>query len=254
MTRATLRSFIPYTLLLTGAAVLAGCAEPMTYSQDFKREGLRQYNRGQYVDAAGTFKAAAKQDPTDYQTQYYLAMSQEKNGEFQTAVGAYRLCLKLRVQTPAGRQDVELREKVLNHMAALIARGDFADAEINDIQHEAAAEHSSEDYRLLARVFALRGDADSAVDSYRRGFTEVPDDFMLAKEYGLYLLKINQTADGIRILKLAWQLNGYDRQVVTTLAALGVTENQMWVSSTKIESEPPSTPQTAWEVDTTPRD
>jgi Tfp pilus assembly protein PilF len=241
-------------VLLAGAVMLAGCAEPMTYSGDFKREGLRQYNRGEYVDAAGTFKAAARQDPTDYQTQYYLGMSQEKNDQVQSAVAAYRLCLKLRVQTPAGRQDIAMREKVLNHLAALIARADFADAEINALEQEAAAEHSSEDFRLLARVFALRGDADSAVDSYRRGFAFVPDDFMLAKEYGLYLLKINQTAEGIRILKLAWQLNDYDPQVASTLAALGVTTNQLWVSSTKIESEPPSTPQTAWEVDTAPRD
>jgi Tfp pilus assembly protein PilF len=254
MTRSTLRSFIPYTLLLAAAALIAGCAEPLTYSQDFKHEGLRQYNSGQYIDAAGSFKAAAKQDPTDYQTQYYLGMSEEKNGEFQSAVGAYRLCLKLRIQMPAGRQDIEMREKVLNRMAGLIARGDFADTEIDAIQKEAAATHSAEDYRLLARVFALRGDADSAVESYRTGFSFVPDDFQLAKEYGLYLLKLNQTAEGTRILKLAWQLDGHDRQVATTLAALGVTTSQLWVSSTKIESEPPSTPQTAWDVDTTPRD
>jgi Flp pilus assembly protein TadD len=243
-------------LILTGAlsALLGGCAEPLTYSQDFKHNGLAQYNRGEYLDAAGSFSAAAKQDPTDYMTQYYLGLCDEKTGQMESAVAAYRLCLKLRPQMPAGRADVGTREKVLAHLAPLIARGDFADPEINAIQKEASAEHLSEDYRLLARVYALRGDADSAVSSYKDGFIYAPDDFVLAKEYGFYLLKLDQTAEGTRILKKAWQLDPTDRQVASALRDLGVTDAQMIVRSDRIEaSEPQTTPQTAWDASIAPR-
>jgi Flp pilus assembly protein TadD len=242
--------------LLSGAvgSLLAGCAEPLTYSTDFKHNGLAQYNRGEYIDAAGSFKAAAKQDPTDYMTQYYLGLSEEKSGHFESAVSAFRLCLKLRPQMPAGRQDVATREKALSHMAPLIARGDFADPEINAIEKEAAAEHSSEDYRLLARVNALRGDADSAVTSYKAGFTYAPDDFAIAKEYGLYLLKLEQSSEATRILKKAWQLDPTDRQVASALRDLGVTDAQLIVQSDRIEgSEPIAPSQTAWDASIAPK-
>src|ERR1700722_5994916 len=108
-------------LFLAAACFSAGCAEPLTFSHDFKREGLAQYNRGEYIDAGGSFKAAARQDPTDYQTQYYLGLTSEKNGQFHSAVEAYKLCLKLRTQTPAGRFDIAMRDRVTSRMAALIA-------------------------------------------------------------------------------------------------------------------------------------
>jgi tetratricopeptide (TPR) repeat protein len=248
------RSFAAIVLTAAVAALLTGCAEPLTYSQDFKHNGLAQYNRGEYLDAAGSFKAAAKQDPTDYMTQYYLGLSDEKSGQFESAVSAFRLCLKLRPAMPAGRADVATREKVLAHLAPLIARGDFADPEINAIQTEAAAEHLSEDYRLLARVHALRGDADSAITCYKDGFTYAPEDFPLAKEYGFYLLKMDQTADGTRILKKAWQLDPTDRQVASALRELGVTDSQLIVRSDRIEApEPATTPQTAWDASIAPR-
>lgn len=246
-----------FSIVLGAILLIAGCAtEPLTFSQDFKRDGLQQYNSGDYVKAAGSFKAAAKQDPTDYQTQYYLGLSYEKTGDPEEAVEAYKLCLKLRPQMPAGRADIALREKVMGHLAALIAHGDFAEAEINGIQSVAKAQESSEDYRLLARIFAMRGDADSAVDSYRRALSFAGDDFILTKEYGLYLLKINQTAEGTRVLKIAWHLNPVDRQVASTLRQLGVTESDFFVNSTSIEQQASasSPPQTAWDAATTPRD
>jgi Tfp pilus assembly protein PilF len=254
MFKSSARSVIASIILACGAGVLAGCAQPLSFSQDYKRVGISQYNSGEYLAAAGSFKSSAKENPADYQTQYYLGLSEEKNNEPQSAIEAYRLCLKLRPATPAGRFDVAMREKVLNRVAPLIARAEPADFEINAIQTEAASEKSAEDYRLLARVFALRGDADSAMDSYRRGFSVAPDDFLLAKEYGLYLLKVNQPAEGTRVLKLAWQINSTDRQVNQTLRDMGVDYGQLVVSNSRIESEPLATPQTAWDVSTAPKE
>jgi Tfp pilus assembly protein PilF len=244
------------TCLFISACLLAGCAEPLTYSQDFKRDGLRQFNSGEYVNAAGSFKAAAKQNPTDYQTQFYLGLSYERTGDFQLAVESYKLCLKLRTQMPAGRADVAMREKVINRLAALIAHGNFVEPEINAIAQDAQTDKSSDEYRLLAHIFALRGDADSAVTAYRQALIYSDNDFALTKEYGLYLVKIDQTAEGTRILKTAWQMNPSDRQVVQTLRQLGVTDAQLIVRSDRIEEQAAdtSTPKTAWDVATEPKD
>jgi Tfp pilus assembly protein PilF len=248
--------FIAPVVTIAVATMLGGCAEPLTFSHDFKAEGLKQYNSGAYVDASGSFKAAAKQDPTDYQTQYYLGLSYEKTGEPQKAAEAYILCLKLRTQTPAGRFDRDMRERAMNRLALVIAHGDFADPEINAIQKDADAQKSADDYRLLAHIFALRGDADTAVDNYRRAVSYSENDFTLAKEYGLYLVKINQTAEGTRLLKEAWQMDPSDRQVAQTLRALGVNDSQMAVSNQRIEEQAAATtpPQSAWDADTAPRD
>jgi len=256
LSAVSLRRMVPATVVTAGLCLAVGCAEPLTYSQDFKREGLRQFNRSDYVDAAGSFKAAAKQDPTDYQTQYYLGISYEKTGDFELAIEAYKLCLQLRTQMPAGRQDVAMRDKVMNRLAAVIARGNYAEPEIDTIQKDAQATNSPEDYRLLAHIFALKGDPDSAVDSYRRAASFAEDDFGLNKEYGLYLIKINQIAEGTRVLKIAWQLNPSDKQVVQTLRQLGVTDAQLVVSSSRIEEQASqtSTPTTAWDVATAPKD
>jgi len=247
---------IVFALVMTSTLFVAGCAEPLTYSQDFKREGTRQFNRGEFVDASGSFKAAAKQDPTDYQTQYLLGLSYEKSGNEQLAAEAYRLCLKLRPQMPAGRADIAMREKVIGRLAGLVAHGTFTEAQIDSIQTEAQETKSADDYRLLARILALRGDGDSAVANYRRAINTAPDDFLLTKEFAFYMLKINQTAEGTRLLKTAWQLDPSDRQVAIKLRELGVNDSQLAVSPTRIEEQAADTsaPASNWDAMTVPRD
>ena len=241
--------------LTVGMSLLAGCAEPLTYSQDFKREGLRQYNTGDYLAAAGSFSAAARQDPTDYHTQYYLGRSYEQIGDYQLAMESYRLCLKLRPIMPAGRADIAMRERVFSRLAILIARHDTTDSEINALQQQAVDSQTGDEYRLIARVFALRGDADSAIDCYRRAFARDEENFDLAKEYGLYLVKIDQTTAAADVLRKAWALNSADPQVVKTLRELGVTDAQLVGSSTTIEQAPePVTGQSAWDATVSPRD
>jgi Flp pilus assembly protein TadD len=248
-------SFLKIAGICFSIAALTGCAEQMTYSRDFKRDGLQNFNAGDYVTAAGSFKAAARQDPTDYQTQYYLGLSSERTGDVQEAIAAYRLCLKLRVQTPAGRQDIAMREKATARLAAVIATASVADPEVDAIQKEAAAERSSEDYRIAARVCALRGDADSAVDDYRHGMAIADDDFVLTKEFGLYLVKVNQTTEAGSVLKKAWKLNPSDRQVVEALRGLGITDSQLITSPVRVEEVAmPVTGKSAWDMDVAPRD
>ena len=238
---------------IAAGVFVAGCGSDsmMTYSQDFKRQGIRDFNDAQYVKAAGDFEAAAKQNPADYQTQYYLGICQEQNGEYHQAVQAYSLCLKLRVTTPAGRADQAVREKCTARLARLIAGSDLADPEINSLQAQADADHSPDDYRLLARIFAIRGDADSAVVSYRKATSYADDDASLMKEYGLYLLKINQTTEATKVLKDAYHMQPADREVVAALHGLGVTDDQLDPSPVHLQ-EPPAPAQPAGATDMQP--
>jgi Tfp pilus assembly protein PilF len=227
---------------------IAGCAEPLTYSQDFKRQGVRDFNDTQFVKAAGDFQAAARQDPADYQTQYYLGLCYQQTGQFHQAVEAYKLCLQLRVQTPAGRADLPTREKCTSRLASLIAASDTAEPEINALQSQADATQSPDDYRLLARIFAIRGDADSAVASYRKATSHADEDASLMKEYGLYLLQINQTTEATRVLKDAYHMQPQDRQVLAALHGLGVTDDQLQLSPVHLQ-EPPAPAQPAGATD-----
>jgi Tfp pilus assembly protein PilF len=256
MNASQFKSFGTLLALSLGACALSGCAEPLTYSKDFQRNGITQYNSGDYLDAAGSFKASARQDPTNYQTQYYLGRCYEQVGDDESAIEAYRLCLKLRPQMPAGRADVAMRERVLSRVSALIARSQSAETELNSLQAEAAASKSVEDYRIVARVFALRGDADSAIDSYRKGLECEDDNFILTKEFGLYLVKINQTTAAADILRKAWNLDSSDPQVAMALRGLGVSGAQLAVSSTTIEqsSPAPAASGSGWDAIVAPRD
>ena len=213
------RHFI-LTAGLLGSFFAMGCGtELLTYSHDFQREGLKQYDSGDYVDAIGAFTAAAKQDPADYHTQFYLGQCYEQTDSFHQAVLAYKLCLALIQQSPAGRMDIATRDKAFDALANLIGKDVAPDAEIEVIATDASTQQSAEDYHLLARIFTVKGDADSALDNYHHALILEPDDFRLNKEFGLYLLKMSQTQQATQVLEHAHDLNPTDKEVNDALAA-----------------------------------
>jgi len=83
--RAILAAFIGGAALLS----ITGCADMLTYAKDAKRDGIQQYNDGKYADAVGSFKNAARQDPTDPDTEYWLGLSFEQNKDYHEAIVAY---------------------------------------------------------------------------------------------------------------------------------------------------------------------
>ncbi|HEX4054226.1 MAG TPA: hypothetical protein VHX86_08175 [Tepidisphaeraceae bacterium] len=50
-----------------------GCGEALTFSQDSKREGIREYSDGRYAQATGSFRNAIRQNPAE--AEYWLGMS-----------------------------------------------------------------------------------------------------------------------------------------------------------------------------------
>jgi Flp pilus assembly protein TadD len=241
-----------------GGALLVGCSgsDMITFSQDAKREGIKQYNSGDYVDAAGSFRSAVRQDPRDYESYWYLGASKEQIKDYHGAILAYKTSLDVMGQTMGGRSDAATKEKVLDRMAHLIAAGDEAETQINGLVAEAQQRHSADDYRLLGRTFRYRGDADSAVDQYRRGLHFAQDDFGYHKEFGLYLAQLGQNADASRVLRDAYELDETDVQVNLALAKLGVSHESLakrGVEPSDITPAPGATPARPSVVDA-PRD
>jgi Tfp pilus assembly protein PilF len=111
---------------------------------------------------------------------------------------------------------------VLNGLASAIAKSDRRDAEINDIQSQASINGSAEDWFILAKVFAYRGDADSALDAYNKAELMDPQNFYIAKEYGLYLERTGQTQKAELPLRKAYAMDSTDADVNNALRRIGV--------------------------------
>jgi len=205
--------------LLIGAM---GCADVMTYSRDSHRQGMKLYQQGNYADAAGAFRNSVRQNPRNYQGYYYLGASYEQLGQHQQAIASYRTARQTIGLTIEGREDRAFRHKILDSLASAIARSDQRDIETNAVQREAQEKQSGESWLLLAKVYAYRGDADSAIDAYNRAALLEPHNFEIAKEYGLYLERVGQRQRAEQPLRRAYSLNPQDDQVNQALRRIGV--------------------------------
>ena len=211
------------TLIGCSVAVgTVGCStDVLTYSQDYKRQGMKEFNDGQYDQATGSFAAAVKQDPTDPAAQFYLGESYEATNNLNQAIVAYRLCLNLLPQTPAGRANVQMHDDCVTHLVSVVAKSDQAEQNIDVLEAEAAKNQDPQEYVIVARIFAQRGDPDSAINAYRQALALSPDDFGINKSFGLYLSQMNQQELARPVLLHAYQLNGNDKQVSDALAQAG---------------------------------
>ena len=121
-----------------------------------------------------------------------------------------------------GKRDVVFRQGVLNGLANAIAKSDSRDTEINDVERRAQTNSSSEEYFILGKIFAYRGDPDSAIDAYNHAMLTDPDNFYIAKEYGLYLVQLNQGQKAELPLRKAYAQKQDDDQVNNALRSIGV--------------------------------
>ncbi len=199
-----------------------GCADIVTYGKDSRREGLKLYQRQQYADAAGAFRNAVKQNPMDYQSYCYLGETYVQLGQHQQAIQAFRTSLEVMNTTAAGKDDVASRQNALNGLANAIAKSDTREIETNAVERTARTNNDAQDYFLLAKIYAYRGDADSAIDAYTRAAMLDPRDFEIAKEYGLYLERLSQSSKAEVALRRAYSLNPQDDQVINALRRLGI--------------------------------
>jgi Tfp pilus assembly protein PilF len=201
---------------------MVGCADVVTYSRDSEREGIKLYQQGDYGNAAGAFRNSTRQNPRNYLSYYYLACCYDHLGQYQQAIANYRTARQTINLTLEGKEDNATRQNILNGLAGAIAKSDQRDIETDEAVKEAQTKQSAEAYLLLGKVYALRGDADSAIDAFNRANLLEPNNFLVVKDYGLYLERIGQRQRAEGVLRRAYSLDSTDQQVNAALRRIGV--------------------------------
>ncbi|MDP9175069.1 MAG: hypothetical protein M3O30_14575 [Planctomycetota bacterium] len=211
-------------ILLAGAALLlTGCSSDMlTYSQDAKHAGIREYNDGRYPEASGSFRNAVRQDPTDPEAQYWLGMSEEQTHSSHEAIVAYKTALGLMPKAGSARFDRSLYDNTFDRLAKVIAETDASNTETDLLVKTAAEKNSPEQYQLLGRICRYRGDADTALEDYHRSLALDTGNFATQKELGLYLQQLSQNQQAAQVLRDAYRINQRDDAVNEGLRRLGI--------------------------------
>lgn len=221
LNKSTIRAGIG--TLLISLALSAGCQQEILSSNPRSRaDGIKEFQEGNYADAAGSFRGALRSDPRDYKSQFYLAQCYEKMGQTQQAIQAYKASLDAQKLTYAGKEDQAQKLTTIDALAQCIAKSDNRDAELDIVEKQAKASSKSQDFLLLAKVYQYRGDADMALDAYNRGAINDPKDFILMKEYGLYLEQTGQKPQAAKALRKAYTLKQDDQQVNAALYRLNI--------------------------------
>jgi tetratricopeptide (TPR) repeat protein len=203
---------------------LASCQDLMTFSLQGESEGMRLYSERMYGDAAGAFRNSVRQDPQNYHSHFYLGVCMEELKEYQQAFQSYYTALEVMSHTPAGRFDDEFRLIVLDTLAEAIAQHDLGETELNKAENRAKTSQKAEDWFMLAKVYRIKGDADMAMDCYRRAAKWDNTSFPIRKEFGLYLLDpLNQRPEAEYYLRQAYRIEPNDEAVNGALARLGIT-------------------------------
>jgi tetratricopeptide (TPR) repeat protein len=219
--------FASITLVGAGFVGLAGCSsmqgvDLLTWANDAKRQGMQNYNDGKYSEAAGCFRNAIRQQPQDPEAEFWLALCYEQMQSYHEAIDAYKTCLQLMPPPGTAHYSVAMHDNAFDRLAHIVAANDPTGGEIDLIQQTASSSNSSEEFRLLGRVFRYRGDADSGLENYHRAVQIDPDNFAAQREYGLYLELLTQNQDAGVVLRDAYRLNQDDDQVNNALRRIGM--------------------------------
>ena len=226
----TVRSVIPsprvaraavLSLCVASVALLStGCAEMTASSKHSREAGQKLYAEGNYVDAAGAYRNAIRNDPLDYRAYYGLGQSYDATKSYYQAIQAYQTALDVQKRTAPGREDKAMRVKIIDSLAQAMARGYDRTLQEGGTPNQP---QTAEAKYIQAKAFAYMGDADSAIETYRQATLIDKKDFAIAKDFGLYLEQIpGKREDAARQLKAAYQLNGKDPEVLAALRRVGI--------------------------------
>jgi tetratricopeptide (TPR) repeat protein len=197
----------------------------VTFAGDNRQAGTNAYNEGRYTDAAGSFKAAIRQDPRDYLSHYWLGQSYVQIGNYPGAIVAFRSCLDTRTVTLAGQEDDTIQAKAIEGLAQAIVKSDTSDFEVNQVEQKArsgSGAKAAQEFFLLGKVYRYRKLPDMALDYYNRACLQDNRNFTYLKEYGLYLEQLQQNATAEATLRQAYTINGNDAEVNAGLQRLGI--------------------------------
>jgi cytochrome c-type biogenesis protein CcmH/NrfG len=204
------------------AGGLVGCADQLVYTQDARKQGFAFYQDADYSNAIATLQNVVSQDPRDYEAYYVLGESYQANGAHEQAIGAFRTCLDVLPLTVKGQEDLAMKYKAMDKLAAAISDSPSYDSEITAMEKKCDGKASADDWWMLAKVYAKHGSADEAVESYNTAVLIDSDRFDLTKEAGLYEAAEHQTDRAVFTLKKAYDVNPNDDRVNDALHSLGV--------------------------------
>jgi tetratricopeptide (TPR) repeat protein len=118
--------------------------------------------------------------------------------------------------------NVAMHDSAFDRLAHVVASNDPTGSEIDLIANGAQKSDNSEQFRLAGRVFRYRGDADTALENYRRATQIQPDNFAAQREFGLYLEQLSQNDEAAQVLREAYRLNRHDDAVNNGLRRIGL--------------------------------
>jgi tetratricopeptide (TPR) repeat protein len=211
-----------------GLSVLGGCADMMQTPGQARNKGVQLYNQGKFTEAAGAFGTATRKDPRDYQSYYYLGRSYAQMKQYLQAIGTYRTALDVMKNHLKGKEDWETRAKVLDALAAAIAEsGDPAAEAAQRVRADGVGPAAVEEKFVLAKVLQKQGDVDNAIQMFAAAAFADTNNFVVAREFGLFLMEIGQAERAAQELKRAWVINHKasrpeDEQVATALRKLDI--------------------------------
>ncbi len=212
------------------ASVLAGCStdvQLINRGHKAREAGIQLYNEGNYAEAAGAFKNAARQDTRDYKSYYYMGASYEALKQYEQANQAYKTALDVTHRSLEGQENRAFRIRIMDSLASLLARTDDRGVEKAELEKQAASRKTGEWYLVLAKTYRASGDPDSAVEAYNRGFLIDTKDFDLAKDYGLFMVQIGQTHKAISPLRRANAIDPRDPQVAAAMRQIGLVPGEV---------------------------
>ena len=209
---------IASTSLLGTALALTGCSDMMLNTKVSRDTGIKQYTDGQYSEAAGTFRTNLRANPADYGSCYFLGACLAKMGSYEQAIAQYKATLAMMNTTLIGREDRRFRLQCLNSLAEAFVASKDRNVESVMVADAPPAERQF----LLAKIYRGWGDADAALEAYSQATLMAPNDFEVAKEYGLYLAQLSQDDKARVELRHAYSLNTTDPQVEVALRRVGV--------------------------------
>ena len=206
--------------VLLGAALVGCGTDVISYNREFRQTGFAQYDKHDYLNAAQTFKAALREEPGDYMSRYFLATCYEFMNRPQEAIEEYRTTLITMSNSMEGKGDLVTRRKVCASLASAIAKESDKSADLALIERQQP--RTQENVLMLARIYRQSGDPDMALTRYDEAQKLIPNDAIVAKEYGLYLEQLGQTRKADAQLRYAFGLNTSDEEIAAALRRMGV--------------------------------
>jgi Flp pilus assembly protein TadD len=204
------------------AVATVGCSGStshiLTYAQEARQKGIKQFNAGDFETAAGSFRSATRQDPRDYKSYAYLGDCYQRLGSFQQAAQSQLSSLQVMDVTLEGKSDKAFRAKTIDGLAQALAKGQDRTAVISMPQ---PGKRPAEDSWLRAKVYRYSGDADAAVEAYTQASLQDANDKYIAKDYGLYLAELGQNRTADVQLRRAYRLMPEDKEIAAALTKIG---------------------------------